>query len=98
MHAGQGDDRFSLTGTVTNSTLVGGSGADMLTFSNVVGNTSVKGFASTDETANDTVVFRIYSNDVNVDFAEGADSFSLPRVQPTPLLQQQVVTTLLLQL
>ena len=29
LHGGQGDDRFSLTGTVTNSTLVGGSGADL---------------------------------------------------------------------
>ena len=97
LHAGQGDDRFSLTGTVTDSTLVGGSGADLVTFNNVVGNTSIKGFGATEDTANDTVVFTSTTNDINVDFAEGADSLSLPRVQLTPLLLQQVVMTLLLQ-
>ena len=80
MHAGQGEDRFSLTGTVTNSTLVGGSGADLLTFNNVVGNTSVKGFGSdTEDSSNDTVVFSSTANDINVDFAAGADSLSFSK-------------------
>ena len=74
-----GDDRFSLTGTVTTSTLVGGIGADLLTFSNVVGNTSVKAFGSAEDTDNDTVVFTSSATDINVDFAEGADSLSLAK-------------------
>ena len=79
LHAGQGDDRFSLTGTVTNSTLVAGSGGDLLTFSNVVGGTSVKGSGSSTDSGNDTVVFSSSATDINVTFAEGADSLSLAK-------------------
>ena len=69
----------------------------LLTFSNVVGNTSVQGFWELHEdTSNDTVVFQSTATDINVDFAEGADSLSFLRVQPTPPLLLQVVMTLLL--
>ena len=69
--------------------MVGGSGADLLTFSNVVGNTSIKGFGSSDDSANDTVVLRPPRTDINVDFAAGLILCLLPKVQPTQLLQLQ---------
>ena len=48
----------------------------MVTF-NAVGNTSVR--SHDEETANDTVVFSSTAKDVNVDFADGADSLSLAK-------------------
>ena len=73
LHAGQ-EMIASLTGTVTSSTLVAGSGADSLTFNNVVGNSSIKGFGSAEDTSDDTVVLTSAANDINVDFAKGDDS------------------------
>ena len=65
----------------------------MVTFSNVVGSTSVKGFGSSEDSGNDTVVFASTATDVNVDFAGGADSLHFSKAQPTQLLQQPVSDT-----
>ena len=70
---------LSMTGTVTNSTLIAGSGADLLNFNNVVGNASIKGFGSAEDSSNDTVVLASSATDINVDFAAGADSLSLAK-------------------
>ena len=59
--------------------MVAGSGGDLLTFSNVVGGTSVKGSGSSTDSGNDTVVLSSSATDINVTFAEGADSLSLAK-------------------
>ena len=58
--------------------MVGGSGADLLTFNNVVGNTYAKGFGQIRD-FQDTVVFSSSASDVNVDLAAGADSLSFSK-------------------
>ena len=60
--------------------MVGGSGADLITFRNVVGNTSVQGFGgSSTDTANDSVVFLASASGLGISLAEGNDSLRLSK-------------------
>ena len=60
------------------------------TFNNVVGNTFHPRISGgTERHIQRHCCLQSSASDVNVDLAEGADSLPSPRVQPTPLLQQQ---------
>ena len=100
LHGGEGDDRFSLTGVVSGSTL---SVVVVLTSLRLIMRLLIlllpEPLQGTLATANDTVVFGATGvSNVNVTFAEGGFISPSPGVRPVPLFLQQAVMTLSLQL